>query len=51
MQMNLRRKRPNGSGRDGQPWVLDPKTKWQFDIDVVGSCNLRCPSCPVGNSM
>ena len=50
MQMNLRRKRPNGSGRDGQPWVLDPKTKWQFDIDVVGSCNLRCPSCPVGNS-
>ena len=21
-----------------------------FNIDVVGSCNLRCPSCPVGNS-
>lgn len=22
----------------------------QFFIDVVGACNLRCPSCPVGNS-
>lgn len=21
-----------------------------FNIDLVGSCNLRCPSCPVGNS-
>jgi hypothetical protein len=21
-----------------------------FDIDVLGSCNLRCPSCPIGNS-
>ncbi len=30
-------------------WVHNPKTKWQFDIDVVGTCNLRCPSCPVGN--
>ena len=19
-------------------------------LDVVGSCNLKCPSCPVGNS-
>lgn len=26
------------------------KTGWHFDVDVVGSCNLRCPSCPVGNS-
>lgn len=24
--------------------------KWAFFIDVVGGCNLRCPSCPVGNS-
>lgn len=23
--------------------------KYLFDIDVVGSCNLRCPSCPQGN--
>lgn len=23
---------------------------WHFDIDIVGGCNLRCPSCPVGNS-
>jgi len=21
-----------------------------FNIDLVGSCNLRCPSCPIGNS-
>lgn len=20
-----------------------------YDIDIVGTCNLRCPSCPVGN--
>lgn len=25
-------------------------TEWLFDIDIVGGCNLRCPSCPVGNS-
>jgi wyosine [tRNA(Phe)-imidazoG37] synthetase (radical SAM superfamily) len=25
-------------------------TAYFFNIDVVGSCNLRCPSCPVGNS-
>lgn len=24
--------------------------RWHFDIDVVGGCNLRCPTCPVGNS-
>jgi MoaA/NifB/PqqE/SkfB family radical SAM enzyme len=23
---------------------------FSFNIDVVGSCNLQCPSCPVGNS-
>ena len=21
-----------------------------FNIDVVSACNLKCPSCPVGNS-
>ena len=25
-------------------------TRFFFNIDVLGSCNLRCPSCPVGNS-
>lgn len=24
--------------------------RFAFDIDVVGACNLRCPSCPQGNS-
>ena len=30
-------------------WTPNSKKKWQFDIDLVGSCNLTCPSCPVGN--
>jgi hypothetical protein len=21
-----------------------------FDLDIVGTCNLRCPSCPNGNA-
>ena len=24
--------------------------KYQYNVDVVGSCNLRCPACPVGNA-
>jgi MoaA/NifB/PqqE/SkfB family radical SAM enzyme len=24
--------------------------KFFFNIDVLGTCNLRCPSCPVGNT-
>ena len=30
-------------------WQSDPKRKWLFIIDIIGVCNLRCPSCPVGN--
>jgi hypothetical protein len=26
------------------------KPKFNFHIDVLGSCNLKCPSCPQGNS-
>ena len=25
------------------------KGRWSFDVDIVGRCNLACPSCPVGN--
>ena len=25
------------------------KISWSFDVDIVGRCNLSCPSCPVGN--
>jgi pyruvate-formate lyase-activating enzyme len=31
-------------------WTLDPKSPLSFFVDVVGGCNLRCPSCPMGNS-
>ncbi len=24
-------------------------TRFFFNSDVLGSCNLRCPFCPVGN--
>jgi MoaA/NifB/PqqE/SkfB family radical SAM enzyme len=26
-----------------------PRLRWSFDVDIVGRCNLSCPSCPVGN--
>jgi MoaA/NifB/PqqE/SkfB family radical SAM enzyme len=25
------------------------ENNYQYSIEIVGSCNLRCPSCPVGN--
>jgi hypothetical protein len=25
------------------------KNYLSYSIDIVGNCNLRCPSCPVGN--
>ena len=25
-------------------------TPFVFNVDVVGTCNLRCPSCPIGNT-
>ncbi|MBB73426.1 MAG: hypothetical protein CMJ75_02805 [Planctomycetaceae bacterium] len=30
-------------------YVPSPKEKFIYLIDIVGTCNLRCPSCPVGN--
>jgi hypothetical protein len=27
----------------------DPRSPFDFYVDVFGFCNLRCPSCPVGN--
>ena len=29
--------------------VTSKLLKRNFSIDIVGTCNLRCPSCPVGN--
>lgn len=29
--------------------AVDPRRPMDLIIDVVGNCNLRCPSCPVGN--
>jgi MoaA/NifB/PqqE/SkfB family radical SAM enzyme len=33
-------------------WLFppDPRKSMELLMDVVGSCNLRCPSCPVGNT-
>ena len=25
-------------------------TPYVFNVDIVGTCNLRCPSCPIGNT-
>lgn len=29
--------------------MIQPSTRFSFDIDLGGACNLRCPSCPQGN--
>jgi pyruvate-formate lyase-activating enzyme len=29
--------------------IIDPRPQMTYYIDVFGYCNLRCPSCPVGN--
>src|SRR5471030_141033 len=29
--------------------IDDPRPRFDFYIDIFGFCNLRCPSCPVGN--
>ena len=39
-------------GADGafdREWIPESNARWNFDIDIVGRCNLACPSCPVGN--
>ena len=38
------------SGLPDDRWAPNLRERWQFYVDVVGTCNLRCPSCPVGNS-
>lgn len=38
---------------DGRTLVRHPPMEgaaYSYTIDVVGTCNLRCPTCPVGNS-
>ncbi len=38
---------------DGRTLVRHPPQEgaaYSYTIDVVGTCNLRCPTCPVGNS-
>ncbi len=59
MQAALQRVRPRA---DLAPEVMDPlqqrallryapreSAAYVYAIDVVGTCNLRCPTCPVGN--
>jgi MoaA/NifB/PqqE/SkfB family radical SAM enzyme len=28
---------------------MEQTNSFQYSVEIVGSCNLRCPSCPVGN--
>lgn len=36
--------------REAHPELVPPRRKQRhLSIDIVGTCNLRCPSCPVGN--
>ncbi|MFK7958125.1 MAG: radical SAM protein [Lysobacterales bacterium] len=30
--------------------VSGPSAQYVYAIDIVGTCNLRCPTCPVGNA-
>ena len=30
-------------------WEPEPGVIWRYYVDIVGRCNLACPSCPVGN--
>ena len=50
MQLPIRVRRGARAETPDDRWAPDPKSRWQFYVDVVGACNLRCPSCPVGNS-
>lgn len=42
------------SGRRVAPWSVTTTSattkRFIYNIDVIEACNLRCPSCPVGNS-
>ena len=44
---------PSIALEDGRTLVRHPPQEggaYSYTIDVVGTCNLRCPTCPVGNS-
>lgn len=41
-----------GDPDGGPPWLRYPPyegSTYVYSIDVVGTCNLRCPTCPVAN--
>jgi MoaA/NifB/PqqE/SkfB family radical SAM enzyme len=39
-----------GSGKSLRRYAAREGDTYIFVIDIVGTCNLRCPTCPVGNS-
>jgi len=42
---------PRTSGTSMDDWKKrNPARRFHFHVDILGTCNLTCPSCPVGNS-
>lgn len=40
---------PDSRGDGPHATPSSPQSPFTYVIDIVGTCNLRCPSCPVGN--